>query len=114
MGCDLPQEFMNKFELLKQDYINKLPQMIAELSGAVDEFIQNPTDETIKKAYLVVHNLSGSSGLYGYSDISKKSKEFEKVIKPFLEKTEIPNEENITFTKQKFIEYGDFLNSYNI
>jgi chemotaxis protein histidine kinase CheA len=112
MVYDLPKEFTSKFELLKQDYANKLPQMVAELSEAVNSFLQNPTEETVKKAYVVVHNLSGSSGIFGYNDIRKNSKNFEKLLKPFLEKKEMPTKENITFTREKFIEYSNFLNSY--
>jgi len=114
MGYDLPEEFQSKFKLLKQEYIDKLPQMISELSIAINDFLQDPTEESIKKAYTVVHNLSGSSGLYGYSDISKKSKEFDKIIKPFLEKTELPTEENIILVRQKFMEYLSFLQNYNL
>lgn len=114
MEFNLSEEFQSKFELLKQGYINKLPQMVSELSTTVNDFLQNPTEETIKKVYLLVHNLSGSSGLYGYSDISVKSKEFESVIKPFLEKTELPTEEKLSFTKERFMEYWSFLNNYSV
>ncbi|MDD3013932.1 MAG: hypothetical protein PHC34_09550 [Candidatus Gastranaerophilales bacterium] len=114
MEFDLSEEFQSKFELLKQGYIDKLPQLINELSITVNQFLQNPTEEAVKKAYTVVHNLSGSSGLYGYSDISVKSKEFDKVIKPFLEKEELPTEENMIFARQKFMEYLNFLQNYKL
>jgi chemotaxis protein histidine kinase CheA len=114
MKLNSSEEFQSKFELLKLEYIKKLPQMVKELSLIVNEFFQNPTEESIKNAYKAVHNLSGSSGIYGYSDISKKSKKFNKMIKPFLEETRLPTEENITLVKQEFNEYLNFLQKQSI
>jgi chemotaxis protein histidine kinase CheA len=111
MDYELPEEFINQFEILKKNYRDKLPQTIDDLAISMNNFNLDPDIETLKKLYVQIHNLSGSSGMYGFSEITVKSRDFELLIKPFVENKIMPTQENIIQIEEKFKEYKEFLNS---
>lgn len=104
MDYDLPEEFFKQFELLKIEFSKKLPAIILELEESMYDFNCESSSQNLKNLYIRVHNLAGSSGLYGYSNITNISREFEQYIKPFIEEEKIISE-NILLISEIFEKY---------
>jgi HPt (histidine-containing phosphotransfer) domain-containing protein len=78
-----PEDAMKKF---RDEYVNTFPEKLRLLQGLIDEMKQAVHRETLQTLRLHIHKIAGSSGTYGFSDLSLICKEFEGVI---LQKMEI-------------------------
>ncbi len=66
---------------LHLDYVQRLPKRIADLEQRVWEIIETNFDRPIEeRCFRDVHDLCGSSGTHGYSELSKKLRHLEKIL----------------------------------
>jgi len=66
-----------KLLLLKRGYIKKLETMIPEFESLAGKISVSTLDEI----YVKVHTISGTSGMYGLTDLSDFSTDFELYLK---------------------------------
>lgn len=90
-----------KIKELKKGYIIKLKGILAELKTLL-----NADKIAIDEVYPKVHTISGTSGMYGISDLSNASTEFEFYLKPLKEN---PSSINANEFHSKFSDYLCFL-----
>jgi hypothetical protein len=90
-----------KLKELKIGYLKKLGIVLSELKTllADDKIV-------IEDLYSKIHTISGTSGMYGISELSNASTEFEFYLKPLKEN---PDSANINELRSKFSDYIDFL-----
>ena len=69
-----------KLKELKKGYLKKLEDMILSF-----KILLNDNKVNIEELYLKVHTISGTSGMYGLSELSNNSTEFEFYLKPLKE-----------------------------
>lgn len=87
----------NKLKELKIGYLKKLEGILVELKDLYD------TDGLlIEPVYVKVHTISGTSGMYGLSELSNISSNFELYLKDIREKTDTFSEDEF---KNKFLNY---------
>lgn len=94
-------DLQKKLNELKIGYLIKLKTVLSELKALLIAQTLN-----INEIYSKVHTISGTSGMYGISDLSNASTEFEFYLKPLKEN---PDSVNINELKNKFSDYIDFL-----
>lgn len=90
-----------KLKELKIGYLKKLESVHSELKTLL---LADVVD--INEIYSKIHTISGTSGMYGISDLSNVSTEFEFYLKPLREN---PDSINIDELKNKFSGFIDFL-----
>jgi len=93
----MKNELENKLKELCKGYLNKLKGIFLDFSVLIDEEPIN-----IQEVYSKVHTISGTSGMYGLSDLSNTSTEFEIYLKPLKENPESINAKEL---KNKFSIY---------
>jgi len=79
--------FLSKLEELKREYAAELPrklEKIEELTLDLRLTNQDRALSTLKDLLHFVHRLTGSSGSFGFEEISEKSARFEKVVTDWL------------------------------
>lgn len=77
--------------MLRRKYGLALPGKISGIARAVASFLAAPWDEqACATAHRQVHSLAGSSGTYGYSDISGIARAAEEILKQSLETRVLP------------------------
>lgn len=88
-----------KIKELRKGYLKKLENILSKFKTLL-------TDENIniEEIYLQVHTISGTSGIYGITNLSKESTELEFYLKPLREN---PGNINIEELKNKFTSYFD-------
>lgn len=91
--------FEEKLKILKQGYITKLKTMLEEFKSIYSQEVLN-----VNEIYSKVHTISGTCGMYGLSDLSERSTNFELYLKPLKEAPSILNQEDLR------IKYSDYLN----
>jgi chemotaxis protein histidine kinase CheA len=69
---------------LRAAYKEKLPEKIASLNAEWDDLLKKWDNEKIDSFYKLVHKLSGSSGSYGYPEISEATRELEIYLKELI------------------------------
>lgn len=111
MDYELPEDFLKQFELLKIEFNKKLPGLVNELQISMNEVNTDPTIKNLKSLYVKVHNLAGSSGLYGFSNITNLSRDFEQYIKPFVEQTENISTVDLSQLNEMFMQYMHNINN---
>lgn len=90
-----------KLKELKKEYFKKLESMLLNFKSLL-------TDENIniEEIYSKVHKISGTSGMYGISDLSEASTELELYLKPLREN---PDNINLEELKNNFTNYLDYI-----
>lgn len=78
-----PPEVMNKF---RQEYIATFPEKLKHLEQLIKEIEETAPKEALLALRIHVHKIAGSSGTYGFAELSRLCKTFEGVI---LQKIEI-------------------------
>ena len=78
----------SQMEALKLQYINGLDAKFENISGQWAEVINSGlSTENFKGLLRLVHNMTGSSGLFGLSDLSDTARLLEDTLVEFIEET---------------------------
>ncbi|MES2672860.1 MAG: diguanylate cyclase [Pseudomonadota bacterium] len=77
--------FEQKLATLKAEYRLQLPKKIADISEDWNKLIEQWSTETFTILYRNVHSLIGTSGTFGFTELSKAARDLEIAIKPLLE-----------------------------
>lgn len=95
----MDKNFEEKFIELQKGYLNKLRENFPSFKALLNEEPIN-----LQEIYSRVHTISGTSGMYGLSDVSNISTDFEFYLKPLKEN---PNLVKIEELKNRFLNYLD-------
>lgn len=77
-------------------YARKLPERIAQFEQSWTELLQNPSDGTpLKTMYRLVHNLIGSSSIFGFMEVSYAAQPLETALKKVMDADTPPHEEQL-------------------
>lgn len=95
----MDKKFEEKFKELQTGYLTKLKDNFPSFRALLNE---NPLN--VQEIYSRVHTISGTSGMYGMSDLSDISMDFEIYLKPIKEDPHCANMEEL---KNKFSNYLD-------
>lgn len=95
----MDENFNEKFKELQKGYSNKLKETFPSFKALLNEDAIN-----IQEIYSRVHTISGTSGMYGMSDLGDVSTDFEFYLKPIKENPELINIEEF---KNRFSNYLD-------
>jgi len=72
------QNFLEKLQTLKQEYVNSLPAQIIEIEQATEALrTQTVLSEQFNDYYRLVHSLTGSGATYGFTEVSECSRVLE-------------------------------------
>ena len=75
-----------QLDKLKKKYGRELPEKVSRVEAALATLIAGPWEEQVcMTAYRHTHSLAGSSGTYGYNEISKIARAAEASLKQCLE-----------------------------
>jgi|SRR6185436_16208533 len=75
-----------QLEKLKKKYGRELPEKVSRMEAALAALQSQPwQEEAATTAYRSVHSLAGSSGTYGYLEISTSARAAEALLKRCLE-----------------------------
>lgn len=73
-----------KLQLLSQAYAKSLPLKIEEMQKSWEKYLSQPNAEQLKSLHILAHNLHGSSGSYGYSQLSQMTAQLENYFDKLL------------------------------
>lgn len=90
------QETLNA---LKGAYLIKLKDQLAEFKGYLSDWSQDHFAELYQK----VHKISGTSGMYGFLELSEKSTEFERYLMAVQKQMEQMDSEEILSKLEEYI-----------
>jgi chemotaxis protein histidine kinase CheA len=82
------------FEFLRKNFSLKIKDKLIELQKE-QEKLQNDK-EALKSLYKMIHNISGTFGMFGFSEISEAAYRLEETLKPFVKGNIDIKPENIT------------------
>ena len=88
--------FEQKFAKLKAEYVEQLPQKLADIHDGWNALKTKHSIETITILHRNVHTLIGTSGTFGFSALSQAARHLEEVLKPLVEH----NTQNFTFNTE--------------
>lgn len=78
--------FEQQLEKLKRDYAAQLPSKVEDIVADWNKLSNRWQFELIVKLHRNVHTLIGTSGTFGFAELSKSARELEQLLKPLLEK----------------------------
>ena len=96
----MDNDLQAKINILKQGYLKKLEGMILEFKAILEKISLS----NIEELYSKVHTISGTSGMYGLSELSSFSTDFEVYLKKINNDKKIYNEDVL---KDLLIKYID-------
>lgn len=75
---------------LRADYLNELPDRLAEINGFVEKAKSNKENplESLKEAHTIAHRLAGTAGSYGFAELSRAAAELDQYLKKLLKTDE--------------------------
>lgn len=79
------QKLEEKLGLLKQQYLAKLPSVIHDIKVLWNALCDDWDHLQICELHRQVHSISGTSGIYGLTNISHTSRDLERFLNQFLE-----------------------------
>jgi CheY-like chemotaxis protein len=80
-----PRPFANEFEALRRAYVGELPGRIEAMQAAAEALAVRGWDRpTVESLYRETHRLTGSSGLYRMSQLSRTAAILEEIVKLLL------------------------------
>src|SRR5579863_5442126 len=85
-------EFEKKLAVLREDYKNKLPAKMDELSSIWKRILEQPNPETLALFHLKTHSLHGSADTFGYSELGKTAGRLETLADTILKKPDLITE----------------------
>lgn len=98
------EQFQQKLDKLQEQFLSGLPNKIKELHGhwrAVSD--ANWSIDANNAFRLVVHSLVGTSGSFGFNEISSTAQQLESLIKTISEQGLAPNREEVEIIEQTFL-----------
>ncbi len=78
-------DFEERFKRLKLQYAEQVPEKISAIVEDWQNTKETGDQETLKRLHRNVHSLVGTSGTFGFSDLSLQARELEIELKPFTE-----------------------------
>lgn len=97
--------FEQKFATLKIAYIAKLPKKIADIHNDWNALKTKHSAETIQLLYRNVHTLIGTSGTFGFTELSQSARDLETTIRPLIENST----QNFSFNAELAKKIGDHI-----
>lgn len=92
--------FEQHLQKLKSDYSAQLPAKLAAISGDW-QILQNQWNpELLEVFHRNIHSLIGTSGTFGFTDISKTARELETTVKPLKSETDVNFKPSLELAKQ--------------
>lgn len=82
-----------KLQTLFVNYTKNLPKKIADLEAQWLDLSQHWDSKKIQEFHRLIHSLCGSAGTYGYSDLSKTTRQLEIYLKKNLNSTSLTTED---------------------
>ncbi|MEN9203945.1 MAG: Hpt domain-containing protein [Thermostichus sp. DG02_1_bins_55] len=93
---DPGQLFQQQLEALKVAYREQLPNQIHQLGQLWQQCKQgSPDNIRLRAFYRAAHTLAGSSGIYGYEDVSRVARHLEHLCKPWVEAANLPDPDTL-------------------
>lgn len=77
----------DEFEKLKQDYKNKIPEKIQEITKLIETLKNQPSDKAFADVRNWIHKLAGNAGSFGYNSVSVFCKEWDRKLTKAMENT---------------------------
>lgn len=68
------EQIVNKF---RKSYVDTIPEKLNIILQLIDELNDHVNAETLKNLRLQIHKMAGSSGTYGFEQVSSYCKKFE-------------------------------------
>lgn len=106
---NLQSDFDEKLALIKNNYLKTLSEKYNILSKLKNYIFNSSKDseeskfaEDIKESYGYVHKLSGSSAIFGFSELSKISNKLELLLKNFIE-SNYSTDKNVLFQQYEVL-----------
>ncbi len=82
----VPEELRAQLEELRKSYARRLPEKVRGVESCCEGFLQGAWDEAAcAAAYRAVHSLAGSSGTYGFAELTPPARSLETLLKASLE-----------------------------
>jgi diguanylate cyclase (GGDEF)-like protein len=75
--------FEQKLAKLKADYSTQLPKKLSEITDGWKELNEHWSEETLVTLHRNVHSLIGTSGTFGFLELSKSARALEILLKPW-------------------------------
>jgi HPt (histidine-containing phosphotransfer) domain-containing protein len=94
-------DFEERFKRLKLQYTEQIPEKISAIIEDWQNTKETGDQETLKRLHRNVHSLVGTSGTFGFSNLSLQARELEIELKTF---TEIPKEKPYFLEKTHTVE----------
>jgi len=83
-----------RLEDLRKQYALNLPEKVRKVTDSIRAFLAVPRDRVLLElAHRVVHSLTGSSGTYGFDELSRTARGAERVLSESLEGGTPPSSE---------------------
>lgn len=95
----ITNELEKKLASLRQDYRNKLPEKIDEISTIWKSIKKQADTETMTLFHRKAHSLHGSANTYGYTDIGKVGANLENIARSILDNPQLITENSVTIDK---------------
>ena len=80
--------FEQKLAALKADYAKQLPQKLLDIKAGWQELNSQWSEASITLLHRNVHSLIGTSGTFGFTDLSKSARALETTLKPLIDNKE--------------------------
>ncbi|MBI3914901.1 MAG: diguanylate cyclase [Chloroflexi bacterium] len=84
-------EFEKQLQVLRDAYIESLPEKIRQLNIAWENLEKNWRVENLRELYRHAHSLAGSGATFGFSDLSAAAREGELFLQGLLENPALPS-----------------------
>ena len=98
------EQFQQKLDKLKEQFLSGLPNKIKELHDHWQTVSDaNWSIDANNDFRIVVHSLVGSSGTFGFSEVSSTARQLESLIKTISEQGVAPTREEVEVIEQIFL-----------
>ncbi len=75
-----PDRSKEIFAKLQKEYSDTIPAKLDKLQQLINDLRKDMREDTFKELRLQVHKFAGSSGTYGFADLSHNCKTFEEYL----------------------------------
>jgi HPt (histidine-containing phosphotransfer) domain-containing protein len=76
---------LRQLHQLKNYYVSQLPNKIAAMESAWQDYLQQPNHELLQVLYRQAHDLSGSAGTYGYKELNDVARRIDRLLREKLD-----------------------------
>ena len=98
------EQLQSKLAKLKDVFLAQLPEKIESLQSHWNALTEHGwSHDSINAFHLIVHSLIGTSGTFGFTEISNLARELEVLVKAISQQGTAPSKEDIEKTKQAFV-----------